>query len=872
MKRFPRNNLIKTRILIFSAVFFLIIFVGGTTTFFLSMQQIVQNTAVQELERIVETLRIEIETDVADELATTIKMADTPVIKRYFLAPENQRLERYALEELGGYQRALKGHHIIWVSDSDKKLYFNGEYRFTVDPGDPDLDWYNRTLYETETYNFKINYNDTLDKFELWIHAPVFDEGKPIGMVGTGRDLDSLTNTLFSNVDSRITFHLFNNTGEITGARDVGFILGTKHISEYEAGGRIFTVARQLSPGDFQTFIINDTLYTVNNIRWIDWYITASMHIGPSMIFNTPMTAVFLLMMSGILLVIIVFNIFCLNILKDLVKSQQEAESANKAKSGFLAHMSHEIRTPMNAIIGMSELMRTDNLDSEQLFYFDDIKKMSHSLLSIINDILDFSKIEAGKLELVPVHYNIHRVFRNIVSMCQFIAEGKGLKLHTYCAADVPEILYGDQTRIRQIFVNIVNNAVKYTHEGYVDFSLTREERDGKEYLLAAVRDTGVGIKEEDIKNLFESFEQLDKQKNLGIAGTGLGLSITKSLVIMMGGCITVESEYGRGSCFTALLPLIPGDPSKVDKGLRNPVVFSKGNVRVLVVDDMPENLIVARGFLTQRRIIVDTAESGAAALRMIREQALCGQYYDLVFMDHMMPGMDGVEATKQIRRLGDDMALREQGRRIRAMPIIALSANAVTGAIKTFLDGGMNDFLAKPMEASRLNTILAKWLPPEKLIMETSGECRMDQPDLLLQQLGEIENLDVKDGLSHVDCKEGYYQLLRLFCTGLDETIRIISDCVEKSDWTTYAIRTHGIKGVLRMMGQKELGEWAYKLERAGKAGNAPMCAGEAGPFCEALQAFRGKLLATGLFAEKKEPEVTMPALGPLLFPASNC
>ncbi|MDR1946852.1 MAG: hypothetical protein LBQ51_06775, partial [Desulfovibrio sp.] len=283
-----------------------------------------------------------------------------------------------------------------------------------------------------------------------------------------------------------------------------------------------------------------------------------------------------------------------------LVEANKKAEMASKSKGYFLANMSHEIRTPMNAIIGIADLMRTDNLDETQREYLADIKKTSGSLLNIINDILDFSKIEAGKMTLVRTHYNLFALFDNIRSITEFFAAEKALRLECGIDENLPRLLYGDEGRVRQIVMNLVSNAVKYTRKGHVSLRFRRTAKNEREYLSITVTDTGIGIRQEDFPRLFESFEQLDKNKNRGIAGTGLGLAVTKRLVDLMDGELSFASEYGKGSEFTVLLPLAEGDPLKAEiTKLRKRCTVSP-DARILVVDDNALNLTVAQGFLAR--------------------------------------------------------------------------------------------------------------------------------------------------------------------------------------------------------------------------------------------------------------------------------
>jgi signal transduction histidine kinase/CheY-like chemotaxis protein/HPt (histidine-containing phosphotransfer) domain-containing protein len=541
---------------------------------------------------------------------------------------------------------------------------------------------------------------------------------------------------------------------------------------------------------------------------------------------------------------------------RELEIQTERANAASEAKSQFVASMSHEIRTPMNAIIGMSELMRTDNLDAVQRGYFTDIRKMAKSLLQIINDILDFSKMEAGKLEIIPVHFNILGLYDNICSISKFTAQAKELEFRSGFDPKIPEALYGDETRIRQIITNIVNNAIKYTPAGSVSLTINRVMHKEADCLEFIVEDTGIGIKEEDIPKLFEAFRQLDKGKNRGIVGTGLGLSITKRLVSMIGGEIAVKSVYGRGSVFTVYLPLIEGDPSKLDiKGAAERVT-ALDTVAVLVVDDNPINLTVAQGFLATHSIFPDTALSGPEAIEKV-----CSKRYDLVFMDHMMPGMDGVEAVKIIRTL--DPSVLSAGISdpawFKNLPIVALSANAVSGAKEYFLNAGMNDFISKPIDAENLNTMLVKWLPPDKVTMAKWGKPGEwgTKYDALFKEIKRLEVLDVIAGLSHVGNNEAaYVQILRQFCAEFDGYVRDIKRFFAEENWTEYTIRLHAIKGVFANMGAEAVSKWAYQLEYASRNGDYAKCLEETESFIGKMIEFKEKLLTTSLIDKDQKQE----------------
>jgi signal transduction histidine kinase/YesN/AraC family two-component response regulator len=530
---------------------------------------------------------------------------------------------------------------------------------------------------------------------------------------------------------------------------------------------------------------------------------------------------------------------------RELKVQTELANAASEAKSRFLASMSHEIRTPMNAIIGMSDLMRTDNLDGVQQGYFTDIKKMAKSLLQIINDILDFSKIEAEKMEIISGHFNIAGLFDTICSVSQFTAQAKELEFRNSFDPALPEAVYGDETRIRQIITNIVNNSIKYTRKGFVSLSFKRAQRKGKDCLEIQVEDTGIGIKTEDLSNLFGVFQQFDSEKNRGIVGTGLGLSITKNLVTMMGGEITVYSEYEKGSVFTVYLPLTEGDLDMIEQKGAMERVSAVGEVPVLVVDDNPINLTVAQGFLTTHNILPDTAQSGVEAIEMVKAKR-----YDLVFMDHMMPGMDGLEATRMIRALGGSY---------RDMPIVALSANAVSGAREAFLGAGMNDFLPKPIEAEQLNMMLLKWLPPDKTIMVkqgTAGEWSGEYKELFTE-LNELGIIELNAGLSHVGNNEAAYaRILRQFCVEFEKYTQDIERYLDEENWGEYSIRLHAMKGVFANIGSDALSKQAYKLEDASKNGDYKNCKKETAPFLSRMREFKKSLLTTSLVPEKSTVE----------------
>jgi PAS domain S-box-containing protein len=496
----------------------------------------------------------------------------------------------------------------------------------------------------------------------------------------------------------------------------------------------------------------------------------------------------------------------------------KKTESANTAKSRFLASMSHEIRTPMNSIIGMSELMRTDNLDERQKDFFDDIKKMSRTLLQIINDILDFSKIESGKMELAPIHFNLLDLFDNVSSLNRFMAERKGLEFHSGFDDDVMRIVYGDDVRIRQIVTNIMSNAIKYTHEGFVDFRVKRVVENGAAYTAFIVEDSGVGIKREDFSKLFGWYEQADAPRNRVISGTGLGLPITKRFADVMNGRIDIQSEYGKGSVFTVLLPLKEGDPDKIEQAAVMGNVIAGDGVKVLVVDDNAINLKVALAYLEGHNIWADSAKSGIEALKKVG-----GKQYHLIFMDHMMPDMDGLETTTRIRAMNAEWCL--------TVPIIALSANAMAGARELFLGSGMDDFIYKPIDAGELNRLLGKWLPRD-MISEKSALDETDAASPAESSGGPVSVpggnsvsrlIDRAAGIMNAVNDETLYQSLLAdfrFSHGID--LEKIKEAMETGDYQSAHRLAHTLKSTSNLIGAKTLGSAALAVEDALKLNTA--------------------------------------------------
>ena len=410
---------------------------------------------------------------------------------------------------------------------------------------------------------------------------------------------------------------------------------------------------------------------------------------------------------------------------RQLEKSHQlklQAEIANKAKSDFLAQMSHEIRTPINAVLGMNEMILRESAEPEIKKYATDIKSSASSLLSIINEILDLAKVEAGKLKLAPVEFNISSLFADLYNMMNLRAKEKDLQMIFDIQKDIPSAYFGDDIRLRQILTNLLTNAIKYTREGTVTFSVQGGAKGDVAFLRFAVRDTGIGIREEDIKKLFEKFERFDEEKNRDIEGTGLGMNITMRLLQLMESELQVESTYGRGSCFyfDLHLGIVNKEPlgnfnervAKQAAGYQWKTRYTAPQAQVLVVDDNRVNRKVFMNLLKNTKMNIDEADGGKQALRMIERK-----HYDLIFLDHMMPEMDGIETFHAMGKLD----LEECGNA--DTPVIMLTANAVVGAAEQYRKEGFTDFLSKPIIPEKLDAMVCRHLPKRLLLYGEAGQ-----------------------------------------------------------------------------------------------------------------------------------------------------
>ena len=512
--------------------------------------------------------------------------------------------------------------------------------------------------------------------------------------------------------------------------------------------------------------------------------------------------------------------------------ARARANEESQSKTSFLAKMSHEIRTPMNAIMGMTELLLRGELSQTARSHMQDIKQAGNNLLSIINDILDFSKIEAGKMEIVSEQYFLSSLINDTVNIIKMRLEEKPILFKTFIDGTIPNSLIGDISRFRQILLNLLSNAVKYTDSGHISLTMMLINKNEKlAWLKIEISDTGKGIKAEDQKKLFSDFARLDSKHNQGIEGTGLGLAIAKRLCNAMDGDISVKSKYGQGSTFTLMIPQFiesdePISAAKETGRIINQsagaglsvIHFTLPGVRLLIVDDFSTNLKVVEGLVSPYKVNVDTCLSGEEAVELVRQND-----YDLVFMDHMMPGMDGIEATAAIRRWESENG---NGKHI---PVIALTANAVAGMREMFLENGFNDFLSKPIEVFKLNEIFERWIPEEKKSVnypaeqEAADESAPQFSFLILDSsLFNIPGIDVKNGLVMTGSSvEDYCKLLSLFIKDVEERIPKMQAVPAPENVHLFTTNVHAIRSAAAFIGANELSTKASEMEEAGKKSN---------------------------------------------------
>ncbi len=710
--------------------------------------------------------------------------------------------------------------------------YFYGEYLDGAgwDPGegyDPtEREWYKSAIAAKGELVLVEPYIDEYSGKSMISVARALSDGESV--VALDLAIDELQNIMQEHVEEKGIFAEFIiNAKQVVVAHSDRSLVGTDYSDESNPLGKKIAEARRESTGNFFYLDYMGGKYLVYGEPLMYGWMCVTI-IDATEEYQNLRIPLFISILSAIL-IIGVMSFFLMQSDRksreayEMAIISEKATAASEAKSAFLSNMSHEIRTPINAILGMNEMILRESDDKEVLNYSENIKNAGKTLMGLINDILDFSKIEARKIEINPVNYDLASVLNDLVVMISSRADDKGLELNLDFDKNLPVKLNGDEVRIKQIITNILTNAVKYTKKGGVTFTVGYEKiYNEPDYIMlkVAIKDTGIGIKEEDIKRLFIEFERIEEKRNRNIEGTGLGMTITRSLLEMMGSSLCVKSEYGKGSTFSFMLkqkvmnwdPL--GDYEERFRDLQE--CHSRYKERlvakdayILAVDDNPLNIMVIKSLLKDTEINIDTAENGDESIRLAAKNN-----YDVILMDHMMPGKDGIETMHEIRS--------DQNSPNTKTPVICVTANAISGAKEQYIDKGFDDYLTKPIDSEKLEEMLIKFLPKEKIKMVNKNDVPEDVVDPMvhaeLEALKDQDMIDVEKGLQISGSPDAYIPILKICYDFADDWIYNLNECFKNGNLSEYTTRVHAVKSSLKTIGATELSEEAQKLENAGK------------------------------------------------------
>ncbi|MBO4319091.1 MAG: response regulator, partial [Treponema sp.] len=537
-----------------------------------------------------------------------------------------------------------------------------------------------------------------------------------------------------------------------------------------------------------------------------------------------------------------------------LNKDLEVEKAKGEAKTSFVAHRSHEIRSPVHSILGLNEIILRETDNPKIREYASNIRTSGDTLLKIINDILDFSKIESGKLEIVPAEYELSSMITDLVNMVSQKAKQKQLELIIDVDESIPHLLFGDELRIKQCILNILNNAVKYTQKGSITLSIGYDRIDsGQIYLNASVKDTGIGIKPEDLSRMFNEFERVDEIRNRTIEGSGLGLSITQMLLNKMGSRLQVQSTYGEGSTFyfsvkqqVTWWEKIGNYNERYNSIIHSETEYKESfhapDAHILVVDDTKMNLVVMEGLLKQTQIQIDSVLSAREMLDKVREK-----HYDVILIDHRMPGMSGVEALHEMQKMEDN--------KCKDVPCIALTANVVSGAREYYLNEGFSDYLSKPVNSVQLEKMLKYYLPPEKLKVPSDVMAQEQSRQAILKDFRNLEGLSIPTAMQNCGTTDVLMVALREYY----DNIKLRADQIEQywhdGDIKNYTIQVHALKSSSRLIGALELSEKAAYLEKCGDEGNIDEINKKTKELLELYRSYILKLSVLDKGQEKKQP-----------------
>ena len=731
------------------------------------------------------------------------------------------------------------------VSEQSRRYYTYEGLNKIVDPENDSHDvWYSLFIEEDEAYDLDVDSDEmNQNQWTVFVNARIEDEnGDFLGVCGVGVQMTNLQE-LFLECEKEygVKINLVDNKGMVQ--------VDTKDINIENAWITTEALGRD-ETNEYHTETLDTGEFAVTKyVEYLGWYLVVRS--SPTSI-SRQFIRVIVLNVLMFLLVMGVLFFMIAAILKRSKKEREDRErllivseralAASEAKSSFLSSMSHEIRTPINTVLGMNEMILREAEDEKILEYSSNINNAGKTLLSLINSILDFSKIEEGKMEIIPVEYDTASMINNLVISVSERTREKGLEFYVDIDESLPCRMVGDDVRISQVIMNILTNAAKYTRKGFVRLTIKAVNRTKDEIdLYVSVEDSGIGIKEEDLSKLFESFERLDEVKNRSIEGTGLGMAIVSSLLKMMDSEIHVKSEYGCGTKFYFTIRQEIADSASIgdytkrlesSRTRKERGSFTASKAKVLVVDDNEMNLKVAKNLLGLFGISPKLSESGWDAMQQVKKD-----FYNIVLLDHMMPKMDGKETLnkmKEYRFLADDTK------------VIALTANAIAGAREEYLEAGFHDYLSKPIEIAQLENILRKWLP-ESVINEEEHKKEQEDGQGGFFEFYPEEDKNVTNAISYTESENGedkgaalkkalknlgldtegalgfcggdislYEEILSDFVTSYEGKRKELDESFHEKDWHEFEVKIHAIKSVTKTIGAMELSALALELEKA--------------------------------------------------------
>lgn len=763
------------------------------------------------------------------------------------------------------YLAGIKGnfHYDTAFLVSAKSLRYNTHDKIKViNPQGVRADrWYSFFVEKKHSYDLSIDVDSLLpDQWTLFVNARIEDDnGSLLGVCGVGVNITDLQET-FKSIEEEydVKIRLVDKTGAVRLNSESSNIfeayLGKDNVIREENDDYVYN---KLSTGGF---IVTKYLDDLN------WYLVVT---NDNTILNHEFSRVVALFGWLSLIIALVVIVFMIVVLRNFDSKEEErlrAAAANKAKGAFLSQMSHEIRTPINVIIGMNEMILRESTENAIQEYANNARSAGTSLLTLVNDILDFSKIEAGKMEIIPAEYDISTVINDLFNMTNPLAEAKNLKLEFIANENIPSRLYGDDVRLKQVITNLLTNAVKYTERGSVTFEIDAEKKDNKHCLLHVfVKDTGKGIKKEDLPKLFSKFDRIEEKENRYVEGTGLGLAITKRLLNMMNSEIVAESIYKLGSCFSFTLKqeVRSWDPignfhAALKDNLKHHEEYKERfiapDAEVLVVDDNKMNVVVFKNLLKKTKVKIDEAYGGSEAVLLTAKKK-----YDLMFIDHMMPDIDGIETLHEIKSSKNNPN--------RETFAICLTANAISGAKEKYMEAGFDDYLTKPINPQKLEIMLQERLPKEKILDDDASKEDNAKGSTLMAFLESVKGIDAKAGLQNNGGEELYAEVLKIYADTANSYAEEIESFLSNGDLKKATIKIHALKSTSRIIGGTLIGEDAQRLENAGKAGDYETLSKEIPALLEECRGLGKKLQSYFISLESKDkaPNKDLPPIDDL-------